>query len=76
MRCRHGDMVKDQPAKIDLRFRLRAEVLAAMAAAKDGLDQLGDEQLAAATLQHAIDRLSYRDAGAAADAITNFEVPT
>lgn len=34
-----------------------------MVLALEALDRLGDELPAAATLQHAIDRLSYRDNG-------------
>jgi hypothetical protein len=42
------------------RFKLRVEAQAAMTSALGCLDQLGDEGPAAATLQHAIDRLSYQ----------------
>ncbi len=42
---------------------LRAAALSSMVLALEALDRLGDELPAAATLQHAIDRLSYRDNG-------------
>jgi len=43
-----------------VRFKLRVEAQTAMASALGCLDQLGDEGAAAATLQHAIDRLSFQ----------------
>jgi hypothetical protein len=43
--------------------RLRAAALSSMVLALEALDHLGDESPAAATLQHAIDRLSYRNNG-------------
>lgn len=46
----------------DTRFKLRIEAQTAMASALGWLDQLGDEGAAAATLQHAIDRLSSQTA--------------
>lgn len=39
---------------------LRAAALSSMVLALEALDSLGNESPAAATLQHAIDRLSYR----------------
>ncbi len=45
--------------KADTKFKLRVEAHMAMASALGWLDQLGDEGAAAATLQHAIDRLSF-----------------
>lgn len=47
-------------ARDNTRFKLRIEAQTAMASALDWLDQLGDEGAAAATLQHAIDRLSFQ----------------
>jgi hypothetical protein len=54
----------------DTRFKLRIEAQTAMTSALGCLDQLGDEGAAAATLQHAIDRLSFQSAGSAPAFIT------
>jgi hypothetical protein len=45
------------------RFKLRVAAQTAMVSALGLLDQLGDENAAAATLQHAIDRLSCQSRG-------------
>jgi hypothetical protein len=47
----------------DGRFKLRVAAQTAMVSALGLLDQLGDENVAAATLQHAIDRLSCQRRG-------------
>ena len=47
-------------AKDNTKFKLRVEAHTAMASALGWLDQLGDEGAAAATLQPAIDRLSFQ----------------
>jgi hypothetical protein len=56
--------VRDQVVQFsfgnDRTARLRAAALNSMVLALEALDGLGDELPAAATLQHAIDRLSYR----------------
>jgi hypothetical protein len=58
-------------ARDDERFKLRVEAQASMALALGCLDQLGDEGPAAATLQHAIDRLSCQGADNALALITD-----
>jgi hypothetical protein len=45
----------------DRKASLRSTALNSMLLALEALDGLGDELPAAATLQHAIDRLSYRE---------------
>jgi hypothetical protein len=47
----------------DSTARLRSTALSSMLLALEALDTLGNELPAAATLQHAIDRLSYRSPG-------------
>lgn len=50
-------------AECDGRFKLRVAAQTAMVSALGLLDQLGDENAAAATLQHTIDRLSCHSCG-------------